>query len=184
MFMSDFVLALFSAALINILALEPERPDRRRLHALGACSALLMVAALPAGYLLQHELLAALGLQDMRLFLLLPLLAALAWCLPPLVQRLRPDWPIPGLHTVLMGNAAALGLLLELGRDGSSTWQALRWGLIAGAGFWLALLLLAGVLERSQHADIPAPLRGLPITLIGAGIMAMAFSGLNGMFGP
>lgn len=180
MHMSDFVLALVSAALINHLALQP---DRTQLHGLGLCGALLMLIGLPTGYLLQHMLLAPLKLEAMRLFLLLPLLAALAWSLPKLLLRLRPGWSLPGVQGVLLGNVLVLGLLLELGREGSSGWQALRWGVIAGLGFWLALLLFADLRERSQHAEIPAPLRGLPIELIGAGVMAMAFSGLSGVLG-
>jgi len=53
---------------------------------------------------------------------------------------------------------------------------------MAGLGFWLALALFDDLVQRSDHADIPAALRGLPITLVGAGVMAMAFSGFNGLF--
>ncbi|MNU00054.1 Electron transport complex protein RnfA [compost metagenome] len=56
-------------------------------------------------------------------------------------------------------------------------------GLLTGGGFWLALMVFADLRQRSAHADIPNVLRGLPIELIGAGVMAMAFSGFNGMFG-
>lgn len=43
-------------------------------------------------------------------------------------------------------------------------------------------MVFADLRQRSAHADIPNALRGLPIELIGAGVMAMAFSGFNGMF--
>jgi electron transport complex protein RnfA len=89
---------------------------------------------------------------------------------------------VEGLQGLLLGNVAVLGLLLQLGSDGSSVWQALAWGVIGGLGFWLALLLFADLRERSRHADVPAALRGLPIELIGAGVMAMALSSLSGLF--
>lgn len=54
-------------------------------------------------------------------------------------------------------------------------------GLGAGLGFTLALLLLAGIRERLELADIPENLRGLPITFVIAGLMAMAFLGFSGM---
>jgi len=54
-------------------------------------------------------------------------------------------------------------------------------GLGAGLGFMLALLLMAGIRERIELADIPENLRGLPITFVIAGLMAMAFLGFSGM---
>lgn len=177
--MSDFVLALFGAALINLIVLEPDRLDRHRLHALGLCSALLIALALPIGLQVQH-LPGMTRLQGLQLFLWLPLLAGLAWGLPRLLQRLRPGWPLSGLTPLLLGNGAALGLMLQLGTD-SSLWRALRWGLLGGLGFWVALWLMAELRERSQAADVPPALRGLPITLIGAGIMALACVGLSGV---
>jgi electron transport complex protein RnfA len=52
----------------------------------------LILIGLPAGQLLQQYLLAPLQLQALRLFLLLPLLATLAWGLPHLLRRMRPGW--------------------------------------------------------------------------------------------
>ncbi|MCE1116541.1 MULTISPECIES: Rnf-Nqr domain containing protein [Pseudomonas] len=182
--MSDYILVLVSAALVNNLMLQPDPIERDRLQVLGLCSALLICLALPAGLLLQQYILAPLQLQDLRLFLLLPLLAMLAWGLPQLLSRVRPGWPVEGLQRLLLGNVAVLGLLLQLGSDGSGGWQALAWGVAGGLGFWLALLLFADLRERSRHADIPLALRGLPIELIGAGVMAMALSGLSGLFTP
>ena len=54
-------------------------------------------------------------------------------------------------------------------------------GLGAGLGFTLALLLLAGIRERLELADIPENMRGLPITFVIAGLLAMAFLGFSGM---
>lgn len=180
--MSDYILVLVSAALINNLMLQPDPIERDRLQALGLCSALLILLSLPTGLLLQQYVLAPLQLQNLRLFLLLPLLAMLAWGLPQLLRRVRPGWPVEGLQELLLGNVAVLGLLLQLGSDGSSGWQALTWGVAGGLGFWLALLLFADLRERSRHTEVPTALRGLPIELIGAGVMAMALSGLSGLF--
>ncbi|MCP4132167.1 MAG: electron transport complex subunit RsxA [bacterium] len=54
-------------------------------------------------------------------------------------------------------------------------------GLGAGLGFTLALLVLAGIRERLELADIPKNLQGLPITFITAGLLALAFLGFSGM---
>ncbi|MDH0303992.1 MULTISPECIES: Rnf-Nqr domain containing protein [unclassified Pseudomonas] len=177
--MSDYVLVLVGAALVNHLVLQPER---ERLQALGLCSALLILIALPAGVLLQHALLVTPQLQDLRLFLLLPLLAALAWAVPQLLRKALPKWPVDDLPRILAVNAVVLGLLLQLATDGGDLRQALIYGVLGGLGFWLALALFADLRARSHHPDIPSALRGRPIELIGAGLMAMALSGFNGLF--
>lgn len=59
----------------------------------------------------------------------------------------------------------------------AATW----YGIAAGLGFTLAMLLMSGVRERLAHADIPEPLKGTPIAFICTGLMAMAFFGFAGM---
>lgn len=59
----------------------------------------------------------------------------------------------------------------------AATW----YGIAAGLGFTLAMLLMSGVRERLAHADIPDPLKGIPIAFICTGLMAMAFFGFAGM---
>ena len=59
--------------------------------------------------------------------------------------------------------------------------QTAAYALGSGLGFLLAICLMAGIRVRLQHADIPQPLRGLGITVIITGLMAMAFMGFTGM---
>jgi len=54
-------------------------------------------------------------------------------------------------------------------------------GLASGAGFLLVLVLMAGIREKLETADVPKALAGTPITLISAGLMAMAFLAFAGM---
>jgi len=58
-----------------------------------------------------------------------------------------------------------------------ATW----YGITAGLGFTLAMLLMSGVRERLAHADIPEPLKGTPIAFICTSLMSMAFLGFTGM---
>ncbi|MDR2728601.1 MAG: RnfABCDGE type electron transport complex subunit A [Chitinispirillales bacterium] len=54
-------------------------------------------------------------------------------------------------------------------------------GVASGAGFLMALVLMAGIRERLELADIPKTLEGLPIAFICAGLMALAFLGFSGL---
>jgi len=60
---------------------------------------------------------------------------------------------------------------------------ALVYSFSGGIGFTLAIVVMAGVREELDNADVPVPLRGPGITLITAGIMALAFMGFKGMAG-
>ncbi len=54
-------------------------------------------------------------------------------------------------------------------------------GISAGIGFTLAMILMSGIRERLDMADVPAPLKGMPVAFICAGLMSMAFFGFTGM---
>ena len=54
-------------------------------------------------------------------------------------------------------------------------------GVFGALGFLLAIVLMAGIRERLENADIPKPLKGLPISLITAGLMSVAFMGFKGL---
>lgn len=56
-------------------------------------------------------------------------------------------------------------------------------GISAGLGFTLAMILMSGIRERLDTADVPAPLKGMPLAFICAGLMSLAFFGFTGMLG-
>ncbi|UTL82258.1 Rnf-Nqr domain containing protein [Pseudomonas putida] len=180
--MNDYVLILISAALVSHLFLQQQAASRLRVHVCGLACALSIMLAVTGGQLLEHLIVAPWQLQDLRMFLLLPWQGLLAWGIPQALARLRPEWPTQSLTWPILGNAMVLGLTLQvIGEQGK--WLAtLSWGVLAGLGFWLALELFDDLSQRSGHAQVPEALRGLPIALLGAGVMVMALSGLNGIF--
>ncbi|MEN5302187.1 MULTISPECIES: Rnf-Nqr domain containing protein [unclassified Pseudomonas] len=180
--MNDYLLILASAALFSHLLLQQQPLSRLRLQVCGLAGALSIALGASGGLALERLIVAPWQLQDLRLFLLLPWLALLAWGVPQVLGRLRAQWPTSNLALPLLGNALLLGLALQVTGDDTSALATLRWGALAGLGFWLALVLFDDLHQRCQHAEIPAALRGLPISLIGAGVMALAFSGFNGLF--
>jgi electron transport complex protein RnfA len=81
---------------------------------------------------------------------------------------------------------ACLEILKEVAqvRPGAEPWdlaQALTLAIFGGVGFTIAIVIMAGIREDLDHADVPGPLRGAGITLIIAGILALAFLGFTGM---
>ncbi|WP_136805756.1 NADH:ubiquinone reductase (Na(+)-transporting) subunit E [Desulfosediminicola flagellatus] len=82
---------------------------------------------------------------------------------------------------LLTVNCAILGASLFMVERDYTFGESVSYGIGAGAGFFLAVVALAGIRERSEYADPPAGLRGLGMTFITAGLMAIAFMGLAGM---
>jgi electron transport complex protein RnfA len=87
-----------------------------------------------------------------------------------------------GIYLVLITtNCAILGLALLNVVKRYGVIQSLVFGLSAGIGFTLALVIMAGIRERLELSDIPKPLQGFPITLILAGLLSIAFMGFSGL---
>lgn len=87
-----------------------------------------------------------------------------------------------GIYLVLITtNCAILGLSLLNVVKNYNLIESLVFGLSAGIGFTLALVIMAGIRERLELADIPESLRGFPITLVLAGLLSIAFMGFSGL---
>ena len=56
-----------------------------------------------------------------------------------------------------------------------------RSGLATAIGFTIAIVILAGIREKMEHNDVPKAFQGMPIVLITAGLMAIAFCGFSGL---
>jgi electron transport complex protein RnfA len=79
-------------------------------------------------------------------------------------------------------NCAILGLCLFINLWGiNSLLEAVVLSFGAGIGFTMAICIMAGIRENLDLADVPVCLKGAPITLITAGLLAMAFMGFAGM---
>jgi electron transport complex protein RnfA len=195
--MTEIVLTLISAALINNFVLQwPLGVDpllqvsaepqvaRRRIHALGIATSCLMLLCSLLGYGLYQTLLVPLGLTSLQLFVFLPLGVLLIAPLLKLLSRMLPGLPFDGLWPLLLGNAGVLGALLLAVQANRGIGHSLALGLGAGLGFWLVLSLFSDLRQRILNNDVPLPFRGLPIDLISAGLMAVAFLGFNGLLNP
>ena len=93
----------------------------------------------------------------------------------------------PGLYNtlgiflpLLTVNCAIFGGSLFMVERDYSFGESVAYGFGAGAGFFLAVVLLAGIREKLEYANPPKGLRGLGVTFICAGLMALAFMGLAG----
>lgn len=94
---------------------------------------------------------------------------------PPLYQALGIYLPL------ITTNCSIMFLALLAVLRNYSLAEAVAFGVGSGLGFTLAIILMAGIREQLDLADVPEPLKGAGIALIVAGIMALAFMGFIGM---
>lgn len=96
---------------------------------------------------------------------------------PPLYKALGIFLPL------ITTNCAVLGAALINIDEGYNVVSSTVYGFGAGLGFTLALVLFAGVREKLEYSDIPESFKGLPISLIAAALVSVAFFGFQGLFG-
>lgn len=159
---------------------------------LGAAVLVLMLITVPVNNLLLNKVLKAgalawagqpnIDLTFLGLLTYIGIIAAIVQILEMVLDRF-----IPALYNtlgiflpLLTVNCAILGGTLFMVERDLAFGESVAYGFGAGGGFFLAVVLLAGIREKLEYADPPAGLRGLGVTFISAGLIALAFMGLAG----
>ncbi len=123
------------------------------------------------------------GLEYIKTIAFILIIAALVQIIEMFLKKFVPAlYQALGIYLPLITtNCAVLGAALLNIQNGFSFIESVVFGLSAAIGFTVALLIFAGVRERLRFATPPAAFRGVPILLISAGLIAMAFSGFSGI---
>ena len=95
--------------------------------------------------------------------------------MPPLYESLGVYLPL------ITTNCAVLGIALTNVQKNYGIGFSIASGLFTAVGFLIAIVILAGIREKMEYNDIPESFRGMPIVLITAGLMAIAFCGFSGL---
>lgn len=78
-------------------------------------------------------------------------------------------------------NCAVLGVALMNVQKSYGVLEGVVNGCMTAVGFTISITILAGIREKMEYNDIPGPFRGMPIVLVTAGLMAIAFCGFSGL---
>ena len=145
---------------------------------MGMAVAFVMTVASTLTWLLQ-KLLVLWHLEYMQTIVFILVIAALVQFVEMFLQKVSPTlYKALGVYLPLITtNCAILGIaILNIG-FGYNLLETIIHCLGASAGFTLAMVILAGIREKLELSDVPEAFSGVPIALITAGIIAMAFSG-------
>jgi electron transport complex protein RnfA len=85
------------------------------------------------------------------------------------------------LLPLITTNCAVLGVAIIVIKKNYNLLEGVVYGASNAIGFGLALIILAGIREQLELADVPKAMKGVPVSLIAAGILALAFMGFTGI---
>ncbi|MFO7594723.1 MAG: RnfABCDGE type electron transport complex subunit A [Desulfocurvibacter africanus] len=155
--------------------------------ALGMGAAVVFVSVMAAAitWLVQKYLLEPFGIGYLQTLTFILVIAALVQFVEMFLKKAMPPlYKALGIFLPLITtNCAVLGIALITQRAEYTFVKTVAFALFSGAGFMLALVLLAGIRERLAVKRVPRSLRGTPIGLAMAGLMSLAFFAFKGMIG-
>ncbi len=146
----------------------------------------VMVLATAVTYPIYMKILVPSGLAYLETIVFILIIAGLVQLVEIVLKKYIPAlYNSLGIYLPLITtNCAVLGVaILVIGKSTGSYGylHALVNALGAGIGFLVAMVMFAGVRQRIESSDVPASLRGLPITLVSASLVALSFLGFSGI---
>ncbi|MDQ0507656.1 Electron transport complex protein rnfA [Aedoeadaptatus ivorii] len=150
---------------------------------MGIAVTFVVVIASAVTWLLQRFVLDAFGLGYLQTIVFILVIASLVQFVEMFIKKSSPAlYSAMGVFLPLITtNCMVLGVTVLNVQSEYNLFEAIISGLGASLGFTLALLLLSALRERMEIMPIPKPLQGVPIALISAGLMAIAFMGFQGL---
>lgn len=150
---------------------------------MGAAVTFVITFATVVAWLLQSYVLNPLGLQFLQTIVFILVIAFLVQLLEIVMKKTVPSlYQSLGVFLPLITtNCAVLGVAILVIQKGFNLMEALTYGVSTALGFTLALWIFAGIREQLELLPVPRAMKGVPIALISAGILAMAFMGFSGI---
>jgi len=150
---------------------------------MGMAVTFVMAIASAACWVVNQFILVKLELQYMQTVSFILVIAAIVQVVEMFLKKAVPSlYKALGIYLPLITtNCAVLGAALVNVQKNYDFLQSVLFGVCGGLGFTLAIVLFASVRERVEKSDCPQCFKGFPITLIAAGLLALAFMGFSGM---
>ena len=188
----EYILIIISAIFINNVVLAqylgvcPFLGVSNKVNtALGMTGAVtfVIVLATMVTYLIQTYVLNKLGIGFMQTITFILVIASLVQMVEIILKKVSPPlYQALGIFLPLITtNCAVLGVAILAIKKEYNLIEGVVYSGATAIGFGLALVILAGIREQLELADVPKAMKGVPISLVIAGIMALAFMGFTGI---
>ncbi|MDP8265358.1 MAG: electron transport complex subunit RsxA [Candidatus Aceula meridiana] len=187
-----YILLIISAVLVNNIVLTqflgicPFLGVSKRLStAVGMGGAVLFVMTLATivTYLIQNYILVPMGIEFMQTVVYILIIAALVQMVELILKKVSPAlYQALGVFLPLITtNCAILGVAILVIRKEYNLMESTVFAIANAIGFTLALIIFSGIREKLELLDVPQAMKGTPIALIIAGLLALAFMGFAGI---
>jgi len=188
----EYVLIIISAVLINNVVLAqflgvcPFLGVSNKVNtAVGMAGAVtfVMVLATIATYLIQTYILDKLGIGFMQTITFILVIASLVQMVEIILKKIsQPLYQALGIFLPLITtNCAVLGTAILVIKKHFNLLEGVVYGASTAVGFGIALIILAGIREHLELVNVPGAMKGVPVSLVIAGILALAFMGFTGI---
>ncbi len=150
---------------------------------MGAAVTFVMTLSTIVTFLLQKYLLDQYGLGFMQTIVFILVIAALVQMVEIILKKVSPPlYQALGVFLPLITtNCAILGVAIMVIQKNFDLIQSVVFAISTAIGFTLAMIIFAGIREQLSLTRIPKAMQGIPIALIAAGLLAMAFMGFSGI---
>ena len=150
---------------------------------MGMAVTFVMAVASLVAYLVNTFLLIPLEIEYLQTIAFILVIAVLVQIVEMAIKKMSPGlYQALGVYLPLITtNCAVLGVAILMIQKEYNLLQSVTYSVATALGFALALVLFAGIRERLDFEDVPKAFKGVPIALITAGILAMAFMGFSGL---
>jgi electron transport complex protein RnfA len=150
---------------------------------MGLAVTFVMTITAVVSWVISHWVLIPYGLDYLKIVSFILVIASLVQLVEMFIRKVSPPlYQALGIYLPLITtNCAIMGLALLAALKEYNFLESVVFGFGSGIGFTLAIILIAGIREQLDFAEVPEPLKGAGISLIVAGIMALAFFGFAGM---
>ena len=177
---NNFVLAMF-LGICPFLGVSGKKDTALNM---GIATTFVMFVSSMCAYVL-NWVLVSLGIEFLRLISYIVVIASAVQLVEMFIKKNSPAlFRALGIYLPLITtNCAVLGIAVFQTARGYDLAQSAVYSIGAGAGFTLALLLMAGLREKLVLADVPSVARGAGMTLMLAGLLSLAFMGFAGLGG-
>ena len=150
---------------------------------MGAAVTFVMALTSIVAWSIQTYILVPLHIEYMQTIVFILVIAALVQMVEIILKKISPSlYQALGIFLPLITtNCAVLGVAILMIQKEFNLLQSFAYSVSTALGFALALVIFAGIRERLELDDMPKAMRGIPISLIVAAILAMAFMGFSGL---
>lgn len=143
----------------------------------------VMVISAALSWLVYNLIMLPLNIGFLKIVLFIGIVAGFVQGADTILKKLNPALYYKlGIYLVLITtNCIILAVPVIASDEKYNFMQALTLGLGSGAGFSLALIIMASIRERLELANVPKPFQGMPIAFVLTGLIALAFLGFSGL---